>query len=468
MKNANEFQSLEKLDQHDLIPEYNITYTNLLEKLISIFQAKKIGVLFLMLFPFVDVLHLHAGISIGIAIIISCFILISLQKKNFCWLRYPWIKTGFLLWIYLIIQSFFTIDPLLAFKKSFCFGFLFFFTLSITFFLRDKKIEKFFIFAILLAILITVSYGLIQFFTGHALLHQNFDIPSFFERIKNPSGDFTHLRTITGENEAGKNILAIGALPIFSWLLSEASNKNNCLKKRISFFILVGIIYSFIIISGDRAAELLTTAGLFLLLIFLKPIRRILILLFISSFILLSVFMLHDKSLYKRTIVSIKPVCFAFLKPPTHLQTNQQDSSRGYAFLAKKNLEIFISHPFFGIGIAQAHAYHQIHKDGVVHVDAISLYLEWLSQTGLIGTILFFTLVFFWIKEFHEHKKTIFTSPIATGAFVSIIIYLFPLGTGGCFAITSVFGNLFWWMGGWIFAYIEREISTQENKNHPL
>jgi len=84
------------------------------------------------------------------------------------------------------------------------------------------------------------------------------------------------------------------------------------------------------------------------------------------------------------------------------------------------------------------------------------LYLEWLAQTGVIGTALFLIVIGLWMRKFHQQRAVILASPVATGLFISLMIWLLPLTSGGSFHITNTFGIMFWWIGGWLFAYLKR------------
>ena len=91
-----------------------------------------------------------------------------------------------------------------------------------------------------------------------------------------------------------------------------------------------------------------------------------------------------------------------------------------------------------------------------------NLYLELLSETGLVGFFLYFLFIFFFIKKIFlelNYKKNNENFAIIFSCLISILIMLFPLKSAGSFA-TSWNGTFFWLLFGLI---LNRSIFLKKN-----
>jgi O-antigen ligase len=91
-----------------------------------------------------------------------------------------------------------------------------------------------------------------------------------------------------------------------------------------------------------------------------------------------------------------------------------------------------------------------------------NLYLELLSETGLVGFFLYFLFIFYFIKKIFlelNYKKNNENFSIIFSCLISILIMLFPLKSAGSFA-TSWNGTFFWLLFGLI---LNRSIFLKKN-----
>jgi O-antigen ligase len=80
-----------------------------------------------------------------------------------------------------------------------------------------------------------------------------------------------------------------------------------------------------------------------------------------------------------------------------------------------------------------------------------NMLLEFLSETGILGTIMFLTFLF----TITLKKIIFFKNPYYCSIFLSIILYLFPLATSGSFFST--------WNGGFFWLFLGLLLALQRN-----
>ena len=227
-------------------------------------------------------------------------------------------------------------------------------------------------------------------------------------------------------------------------LIGNIQNRNVYYK--VFSFIIVLIILTFIPLTGERNAFLVTLLGCMLMFILLKKARRSLIVIFMCVIILISALFIANPSLGKRQTTSIEEVANSIL-------LTSKDTP--YSFIFNTSIKIFNDHILFDTGLKKFNT-HCTKVNKIISDDQKRLthphnfYLEWLTGTGIIGSSMFFAIIFLWFKQFYQCRKLIFTSTIATGVLIAIIIRLWPLAS-----TTSFFsrGEEFLF-GGWEVGFL--------------
>ena len=98
-----------------------------------------------------------------------------------------------------------------------------------------------------------------------------------------------------------------------------------------------------------------------------------------------------------------------------------------------------------------------------------NMYLEFLVNTGTVGTVLFLSLMAMWAWRFWSHRQLLSrsvsssyrageshqvictTNPVLMGVFIALCLRVFPFVTTTSFYFS--WGALtFWWMGAWLLA----------------
>ena len=206
------------------------------------------------------------------------------------------------------------------------------------------------------------------------------------------------------------------------------------------------IICMAVFMTGERMALLELGLGLLLIFCLIKPLR--LLMFIVGSFTLLAAILLvtHNPALWDRNVSQIHHSVVGFW-------------DNDYGRIMRASWAIFSEHPLFGVGLKQyfliSKSPHYLHFNAInSHVQ--NIYLEFLTGTGVVGCLLFGALLYFWIKQFWQHRTAIKTAPILIAVLIAFILRSWPFASTTSFffawgAIT------FWWMGAWLLASLEEK-----------
>ncbi len=355
-------------------------------------------------------------------ILSSCFLYYC--AKNYQWnlFREKWVIFFLLFWSYNIFNSFFSIDVFNALRASFSYIRFLLFSMAIIYiglnFLEIKKILIFWtIIIVFVAVDINFQYKFGTDFFGY---ESYLNLP----RFSGPFGD---------ELVAGAYLSRF--LPFL--LIFIIFFKNN-LKLEIFLFFL-SIYYLFIVmLTGERSALIfsLSYSTLFISYIFRKDFKKILLI--CLAILILVIVSVQNTNIKKRYSDLLKIV------------SNFEKSSYGKLYYS--GYRIWENHKINGVGLKNF----RVNCDEEL-VDLINsshplcsshphnLYLELLSETGIIGTTLFLLIFYYIFKQIYLDKirKRKFTNFQAANLF-AIILTIWPIITSGSF-YTS-WGGLFLWI----------------------
>ena len=371
----------------------------------------KTNTYFLLLFSLIPI-SIIAGPSISLAnifIIDISFLVLIFLKRDFNFLKSDAIKYLFLLYIYLIFNSFISIDYEMGLARNL--GFLRFIILFIAFnyFLGEKSFLKnmLSIWAIIISfVLFDVFYESITgkniFGFGGPLVYGS-RIVSFFKD-----------EPIVG------GFLYSFYLIILGFLFNELYQKKNYVVM-FSIFFLVAII-----LTGERSNTIKAFLGLFLFYSILKEynFKKKLILL-ITTIIIFLILLLNSSFLKVRFVGQME----------NYLSKNNE-----YFSIYKSGYEVFKSYKFFGVGNKNYRVEtckpeeKNLKKKEIYYCTTHphQIYFELLSEHGLFGLIILF---FIFYKLIFSKYKEILTNNnyIPLGSFIYLIIKFIPLLPGGAF-----------------------------------
>ncbi len=371
----------------------------------------KINSYFLILFSLIPI-SIISGPSISltnILIIDISFLILIFLKKDFNFLKSDSIKYLFILYIYLIFNSFISIDYEVGLARNL--GFIRFIVLfiALNYFLNQASFLKKMLTAwtiIISLVLFDIFYesfsGKNIFGYGGPLVYGN-RIVSFFK----------------DEPIVGGYIYSF-YLIILGFLFNEFSQKKNFIVIFSIFFLIA------IILTGERSNTIKAFLGLIIFYFILREydFRKKLILLFTTIVIFLTL-ILNSSFLKVRFIGQIQ----------TYLSSNNE-----YFSIYKSGYEVFKNNKFFGVGNknyrveACKSENEDLRKKEIYYCTTHphQIYFEFLSEHGLFGSIIlffiFYKLIFSKYREIFKNNNY-----ISLGSFSYIIITFIPLLPGGAF-----------------------------------
>lgn len=398
------------------------------------------GLFFLVSMPFMMFLGIVAC-DISLSTIAVLFLIRSVLIKDFSWLNIRWIQIALILWAYTLILSFYALVNVKAsFSQAipFC-RFIFFAAGLQCWLLKSADYRRYLLYALTATVLLMTVNILFSFLTGLSLLGKSATQYGHYTHItwlwQRPYG---RIMGLNGKMNAGIMLTWV-AMPFFVFMASIMKHK-----KRHSFvaaLLALLLVMMAISITGDRMAFLECGFGCFLLFLFLPDLRWPFFLTGGILLLLLAGVFLFDPGLYHRNLVSL-------FKDTAHF------SHDSYGVIARTAAAIFWDHPIFGVGLKQysylSSSLQYSHLGGF-NTHTQNLYLEWITGTGLIGILLFLSMLYCWFKQFFLQRSVICGLPIAVGVFVGFILRAWPLASTTSFFFS--WGAItFWWMAAWLLA----------------
>ena len=397
------------------------------------------------------------------------FLLICFLNKDFIFLKDKFFVYLYIFWAYLLLSAIFIHRDLEIFLRSFFYVRFIIFPVAIYYFLK-KNFKSFNIIKIFYAMIIffVVIDTWFQFFFGKDIL--GYELPAdFLGRLSGPFGK---------ELIVGGFLSLIGVLT----LLLNFYKKKLLLNKWFVFCFL--ILASATFISGERASILFLFLFLFFNLLLNKIIRKKIILSFFLTtcvFIILINFSLNLKwrvygQLYglsqpiikkNDTISGVENDKINYLKPEKFYRTyieaikSFKDTQWGAHWLTA--IEISKDNFLFGSGVRTFRIACQkydnidsLRKDSRCSTHPHNIYLEILSETGIMGLTLILLFFINFVKSLinQTNNKSL---TIALGALILAII--FPLKPTGAF-FSSWYGSILWYLIGYYYfslKYLQKE-----------
>ena len=343
----------------------------------------------------------------------------------------------------LLIIFFFYILIVSIIKKNFNFEFLsflrfFFIYLSLNIFANSRyeklKIKEIFIFFI---IIITFD-SFYQYHFGKNIfgfeIFDNYRLTSFFK----------------DEPIVGSFLLKI-TLPLIGIYLTK-SNKNI-------YFLMIIILSTFIIfLSGERMPLMQLIFGIFLLTIFLENKKKV-ISIFSIIFLIIFIGLSLNQKLLDRYSSTFSTLYFAIQNFDSNEVSNKNPSVNIYIKNFKSGIKIWSQNKYFGGG------YRYYNKNCSLIIQKVenlkcsthphNIYLEVLSDYGLIGLIIFISFIISNIIKIINNYKNSYI--LSFGILFSVIV--FPLTTSQSI-FSSYYGSIFF-----LFIFLINYFLKNHNKN---
>jgi len=385
--------------------------------------------------------------AINILLIAISFLIYSFIAKEWRWLKDKSVKLLFIVYFYLIINSFISIDFYSGLSRNFGFiRFILFFAAFNYFFFKYEKFNKIFLiwFAVIAVVIFDVYF---EFINGRNILGFGADhnrIHSFFK----------------DEQKIGGYIFCFYLL-IIGYLLNFIkfkSKKNNYLVLLISLLIVFSII-----VTGERSNSLKAIIA-FLIFFSLSNnflFKEKLTLFFITLIIFFSFYLNSEfvklrfgKQLFWK-IKSVNNYIKYFQDSDYDKDLDDRSSEKFYRSIGYKYFQlnssgyaVFKKYPYFGVGnknyriITCPEKTEDWNPDYVCNSHPHQIYFEFLSEHGIIGTtillVIFFSLFFKIIR-----KISIRDNYIQLGSVIYLFLFFSPLLPSGSF-FNDYYLTLFW------------------------
>ena len=425
---------------------------------------------------FIPFILIYSRSLADIIVVVSClyFLFIKIKDRDYRWINEPWVKIGFIVYIWFLISSFFAYYPELAFSRAIGWiRFLLFITALKYVFLADNYWKKKLLITVSLTVIYIIIFTLIEFsFIINKILAGDYPFHYGYLRLKGPVG------------QGGKSafILSLFLYPVFFGILKE---KKFFLKKKIfiliSFFFISSIC---IIFSGHRFSSF--------------------ILLFSSTIVFISL-LKNKKELFYKLFFSLTTVII-LISITVPQQLNRIIKSSFYEIVNYEKtaywsanstaLKMFKEYPITGIGLKNFHIacedkrfisvehkkynltpwwgvtkkriketnLNKNNKDPELdlrpptcftHVH--NFYISILAESGIVGIVLFLFLIYQLTNVFIKERKLIETQ--AFGILVPLISLLVPM-----IPSLNYFSNwnaiLIWLLVGWALSYTKHIKTT--------
>lgn len=385
-------------------------------------------VLFLLL-P-LAVLGGRSGLDICFTFLGLTFLIDCIKQNHWTLFKPAWVKLSLVIWLYLFIRSLFVPDVSHSIDRGLFFGRFILGALGMQWVImqRPGAAKRFFqlMSAVVGFIVIDVF---IQYFTGEDLFGKQI----VRDRL---TGPFSDVRV--------GSVLMMLAFPVVCWALT-----NQVFNARMVYCRILGLVVTIafigaVFVSGERMAFIMTVFGLCIAIFLLPNQKKLGLMLLAIMAVLFASLSLFNPKILERQFSSSQAMI-------THIYDSP------YGQIWRNAVKVGMQQPLVGVGPRQyrkicptlpaldIHDY-PIREQCNLHTH--HFYLEWFTETGLIGLGLFIALVGLWLREFIQAFKRDPNQPILIGLFVFVVIFLWPLKTAPSF-FTNVVALPFWMVLGW-------------------
>ena len=381
-----------------------------------------------------------AASLINILLIDLSFIIFIFYAKKTNIFNHLVVRILIILYIYLIFNSFIALDFTLSASRNF--GFLRFIVLFVGlnyFFYYFSKFDKILYFW-LITISIVVFDAYFEFYNGTNILGFG-----SFDEINGPRiVSFFKDEPIVGGYIFGFFFIIFGYLFKFYY-----QDKNKVQKVLILLFSI--IVITCIILTGERSNALKAIFALILFYTFNKnfSIKQKILSFLIFSFIFFSsiIYVTNSNPSEKKSFFQIK-YGYQFLNNFSSEKKREKFFKENiYMNIYRSGINVFKNYPFFGVGNKNYRVEScklEVENDVyyLCETHPHNIYIEFLAEHGLFGTILFLSILFF---LFFRILNIIIISRnlIQIGCFAYLLTNFIPVLPGGSF-FSDFNATIFW------------------------
>jgi O-antigen ligase len=365
---------------------------------------------------------------VAVSLIALLLLLRSGLRRDWAWLRTPWVVAGLAIWLYLVLVSPLAEDAAGAYSRALPFGrFVLFGAALQHWLLIERGPRRAMLIALGAVIAFVLLDSLLQFATGRDILGRTYEA----SRLTGPFAD-----TVPG------SFMVKTWFPVLGLALALAASWSQRRRNALAIGLIVVLALT-ITLTGERIALAMLGIGLLPFILLLHDLRLPLLLAGFAALIVIAGAIALSPDLKTRLIGDTAYDLHDFW-------------DRRYGELFRRSVRIWRSEPVVGIGLRnfRHRCVNQHFKplgpvEDRCYTHPHQIYLEWLVETGGIGFLGFLALLVLWGHELIPGLRMVDARdyPIAVGALAALLVFLWPLRSS-----MSFFSNwnaiLFWLMLG--------------------
>lgn len=373
-----------------------------------------------------------------LSVVAVLFLIRTAATRDFSWLQNRWVQVLLALWAYISLTSFLAPDVGAALYRSVPWVRYPIFAAALCYWLlRDEKNRG----TLMLILASTVAFitfdTILQYITGTDLLGRE-SIPTL-EGSPRLTGPFSAPR-------AGIT-LAWLSFPVIFWYMLDSTCQLRERKKLLGGLALGVALITTIFITGERMAVLLTGLGL-TIGFFMLPVSKKYFILFCTLLAITCAVAAHfNPALINRQVKSTAKVTTSFWETD-------------YGLIWSSAINIAKENWLVGIGARNFRVVCEDAKYGAAEFlprrcnqHPHNIYLEWLSEHGVIGFGGFLFAVYLTFAALVPKFRTLRYHPIFIGLLIVYLTRLWPIASSTSF-FTAWSSVPFWLVWGWMLAYV--------------
>jgi hypothetical protein len=374
----------------------------------------------------------RVAVDAALSLTAILFLVYSFRTRDWQWTRRTWFRIATLLWLWMLLISPFAYEPRLSFSQAGPWIRFVIFTAALEHWVLDEVWMRRLLWTTTAAVAFVAGDTWLQYLTGTDLFGHPRPEP---ERL---SGPFDGLRP----GSYITRMMFPALLGIFVWRAWPRPWVKGALL--VLLLLTVGAVF----VSGERMALLLALGGLALAAVLQKgALRRLLLGSLVLAAVAVAALALVDTRMLGRHVDETVATAEHFADSPygqiwrsaLHLA-----AERPLQGVGMKNFRVACADPVLGLPA-------EVKVRCATHTH--NTYLEFLTESGMPGLLLFVALVAAWAIELWRAWRIKPHDPWLLGPLVAAAVLLWPFGPTASF-FSNWFGAMVWLFMGWALAAV--------------